>query len=140
MESTGRGPFNSYRCDPIPPNDCDPYVKLFVGEKQVLITDTQEGKQHYDVKRFYFTPNPIRKSTKIRIVMRDDDTGDDEKHLRSDENSEPMLDASETIQSFIESPIHCSDWIKGENFDSNCIEVDIIWQNQTLSNDPDINT
>lgn len=125
----------TYDCEAVPLFDaCDPYVKITVDGKNVLTTETAFGTTDYNVNENYYTPNMIKKNTTITIEVLDDDT-DDGKDRNAD-NSEPMLLASGTVESFMQEPIRCiksrvvekSSLGGEETLPPTCIEVDIIWQ------------
>lgn len=123
----------TYLCDVWPFNDCDPYVKVYVGGEEVLKTATADGKNDYNVDRIYHTKK-IKKSTIIAIEVWEDDSKKGEH--RNEGNSQPILWTNGTVESFMQNPTCCTDdLVVGKiHYGKNCIEVDIIWQDERNDN------
>lgn len=125
---------------------CNPFVAVFLHEnkkrKLILKTDTRFGTAEYNVDRWVRTKK-ITKSDTITVQIWHDRTKHHEYDPDRDVLNHPILSETGTIQSFIEKPRRCSKpgiikhqikAIFSDNTDEhvppNCIEVDIIWQDE----------
>lgn len=125
-------------------HNCHRYVNVYLGLSKrqggegnsILTTDVNVGTQEYNVNRWVRTPK-IKKSDTITVEVLHDLSSNHDKRYNV-----VLLRESGTVQSFIEKPRHCSEpgTIKNailsyvgfseEYVPPNCIEVDIIWQDE----------
>lgn len=91
-----------------------------------------DGTEDYNIDRYYYTPEIIKKSTIIKVEVLEDD-GENKKA----DNPEKLLTKSGTVESFMQEPIRCTEPMHivrafhgTQILPPNCIEVDIIWQDE----------
>lgn len=100
---------------------CDPYVKLYIDDVQVLQTAAQEDLCCYNVDT-RFVSKKISKSSKIRIEVWDDDSG----FLGSPDDL--ILQTEGDIDSFRDEPVRHGSTFMGQYTTS--IEMTLTWQDE----------
>lgn len=111
---------------------CDPYVKVKIDGDNVLTTDFKEDTQEYNVGRFVMSKLIQRNSTIIEIEVLDHNGNENYAHER-------LLGTSGTVDSFIKKPIRCTKPgnALGTFVSANCLEIDVIWQDQRDETQPE---
>lgn len=131
IECTGK------RCDRW--TQCDPYVKLYINDVQVLQTDSKDDTAEYNIDKIYSTPTAIPRISTIKIEIWDANI------WMFSEEKIWVLEGS--IDTFIENPIRygkivekryhfMDDVLPSSPTDvtvpqQNVIETDVFWQDET---------
>lgn len=96
-----------------------------------MTTETKENKQVYDVGRMIMSKLIQKNSTIIEIEV-----------LDNNENGkfQRLLLTSGTVDSFIQSPTRCSESgiVPYGIVEGNCLEIDVIWQDEREETAPPI--
>lgn len=114
---------------------CDPYVIVKIGESfkkndVVLTTEAKKDTQKYYVNRFVMSGLIQKNKTYIEIEVLDEN-GDGKPPDR-------LIWTSGTVEQFMRVPYRCSNNAKIRNkfIPGNCIEVDVVWQDQRAETKP----
>lgn len=96
-------------CDSLGRIHCDPFAKIYIDGDYKNKTSPRADTPLFDFNYEYTTPGPIRKDSKIKIeIWDDDDAGEWLEAIKgvftSNGKQDLILETEGTIQSFIEQP------------------------------------
>lgn len=101
-------------------SDCDPFVKVLINGNSILTTKTRENTETFNVDESV-TSEKVKKTDMLALEIWDDNGAE----------GNPIRIAiwNETIDTFINTPKHCSKY-ENRNEYQNCITVNVIWQDE----------
>lgn len=114
---------------------CDPFVRVKIGESfdnntEVLTTEAKEDTQMYNVGRLVMSDLIQKNLSYIEIEVLD---------KNENGNHDSLVWTSGTVDSFIKTPIRCSNsaQIRKKFIPGNCIEIDVVWQDKREKTEPE---